>query len=67
LCVTPLVVAQDGGLSKSLQELMGEHVHNPSFDVSSDAFETVTAVLTSHKPQVLHCLNPNGDAASNAR
>jgi calcium binding protein 39 len=58
---------QDGGLSKPLCDLFEYHVNNPNFEVASDAFETLTAMLMQNKGMVFECLNPNGDAASLAR
>jgi hypothetical protein len=58
---------QDGGLSQPLCDLFENHVINPSFEVASDAFETLSVILMSNKPLVFKCLNPNGDAASLAR
>lgn len=62
-----LLYGPDGGLSKPLCDLFEYHVNNPNFEVASDAFETLTAVLMSNKGLVFECLNPNGDAASLAR
>lgn len=62
-----LLYGPDGGLSKPLCDLFEYHVNNPNFEVASDAFETLTAVLMSNKALVFECLNPNGDAASLAR
>lgn len=54
-------------MSKPLCDLFEYHVYNPNFEVSSDAFETLSCMLTSNKPLVFKCLNPNEDAASLAR
>lgn len=62
-----LLYGPDGGISGPLHSLFEEHVHNPNFEVSADAFETLTQVLTSNKPLVFSCLNPDGDEASLAR
>lgn len=47
-----LLEGPDGGLSKPLHDLMTAYVHDPNFEVSADAFDTLTAILTTHKPQV---------------
>lgn len=41
------------------------HTQNPQ--VAADAFETLTAILTTNKPLVFQWLNPDGNAASLAR
>ncbi len=62
-----LLYGPDGGVSKPLQDLFDEHVHNPNFEVAADAFETLTTILTSNKGLVFRWLNPDGDEASLAR
>lgn len=61
------VLLQDGGLTPWFQDLFTTHVRNANFEVASDAFETLTVVLTSNKPLVHRCFTPAGDAASLAR
>lgn len=42
-------------------------MHDPNFEVASDAFETLSVLLTANKALVFRCLNPAGDAASQTR
>ena len=59
--------AQDGGLSKPICDLFEYHVNNPNFEVASDAFESLTALMVSNKTVIVECLNPNRDAGALAR
>ena len=62
-----VLIGADGGLSQPLRHLFEEHVHNPNFEVSADAFETLTTLLTTNKAGVLALFNPQGDAATRTR
>lgn len=62
-----LLVGPDGGLSQPLRALFEEAVHDPNFEVSADAFETLQALLTTNKTLVFRCLNPSGGDACLAR
>ena len=58
-----LLIGPDGGLSVPLRRLFEEHVFNPSFEVAVDAFETLTAALTSNKALVFRTFNPEEPAS----
>ena len=62
-----LLLGADGGLSQPLRQLFEEHVHNPNFEVSADAFETLTTLLTTNKAGVFQLFNPQGDVATRTR
>jgi hypothetical protein len=62
-----LLIGVDGGLSHALHSLFEDHVFNASFEVAADAFETLSALLTTNKKLVFDTFNPEGDAASLTR
>jgi calcium binding protein 39 len=63
-----LLYGPDGGISKPLHDLFEQYVHDPNFDVASDAFETLSTLLTADHPLVLRWLDPStGNAAALAR
>jgi calcium binding protein 39 len=64
---TALLYGPDGGVAAPLRALFEQHVHDPNFEVATDAFETLQTLLTSNKSVVFAFLNPEGDGASLAR
>jgi calcium binding protein 39 len=54
-----LLVGKDGAISKPMRDLFEKYVQVPAFEVSVDAFETLTMLLTSNKALVLSIFNPD--------
>lgn len=62
-----LLYGPDGGLSKPVCDLFEYHVNNPNFEVASDAFESLAALMLSNKAVIVECLNPTAGAGALAR
>ena len=62
-----LLYGPDGGLSKPVCDLFEYHVNNPNFEVASDAFESLSALMLSNKAVIVECLNPTAGAGALAR